>query len=193
MDKIKTGWKLPPIPLPVALLGATVSGKPNFFTIAWFNMLQDEPPLIGAAMSKERYTKVGIKRNKTFSLNIPSSNMTEIVDYCGLYSGSQVDKSHIFDIFYGELETAPMIKECSLNIECRLFGSKEFNSTELIIGKIVEVYCEKKYLTDNNADYRKMDPMLFFMPDGPYFKAGDFLAKAYEVGKDYKSKRYNET
>lgn len=186
MEKIKTDWKLPPIPLPVALLGATVNDKPNFFTVAWFNMLDDEPPLIGAAMSKTRYTKEGIKEHKTFSLNIPSSSMTEVVDYCGLYSGSKVDKSDLFDIFYGDLETAPMIKKCPLNIECRFVGSKEFNSTELVIGEIVEMYCESKYLTDNEPDYIKMDPILFFMPGGPYFKAGDYLAKAYDVGKDYK-------
>lgn len=185
MGKIRTGWKLPPLSLPVALLGATVSGKPNFFTIVWFNMLQDNPPLIGAGMSKTHYTRQGIKDNKTFSINIPSSHMAEIVDYCGLYSGSKVDKSCLFDIFYGELETAPMVKECALNIECILVDSKELNTTDLIIGEIVEVYCEEKYLSENKPDYMKMDPILFFMPDGPYFRAGDFIAKAFEVGKNY--------
>jgi flavin reductase (DIM6/NTAB) family NADH-FMN oxidoreductase RutF len=186
MEKIKTGWKLPPLSLPVALLGATVSGKPNFFTIVWFNMFQDDPPLMGAGMSKEHHTRKGIKENGTFSINIPSSHMAEIVDYCGLYSGSKVDKTRLFDVFYGELETAPMVKECSLNIECRLVDSKEFNTMELIIGEIVEVYCEEKYLSENKPDYRKMDPMMFFMPEGPYFRTGDFLAKAFDVGKNYK-------
>jgi flavin reductase (DIM6/NTAB) family NADH-FMN oxidoreductase RutF len=185
MGKIRTGWKLPPLSLPVALLGATVSGRPNFFTIVWFNMLQDNPPLIGAGMSKKHYTRRGIKENKTFSINIPSSHLAEIVDYCGLYSGSKVDKSCLFDVFYGELETAPMVKECALNLECRLADSKELTTTELIIGEIVEVYCEEKYLSENKPDYRKMDSMMFFMPDGPYFRAGDFLAKAFEVGKNY--------
>lgn len=185
MEKMKTGWKLPPLPLPVALLGANVSGKPNFFTIVWFNMLQDNPPLIGACMSKKHYTRRGIEENKTFSINIPSSHMAEIVDYCGLYSGSKVDKSSLFDVFFGELETAPMAKECAFNIECRLIDSKGFNTTDLIMGEIVEVYCEEKYLFENKPDYRKMDPMMFFMPDGPYFRVGDFLAKAFEVGKNY--------
>lgn len=185
MVKTKTGWKLPPLSLPVALLGATVSGKPNFFTIVWFNMLQDNPPLIGAGMSKTHYTRKGIKENKTFSINIPSSQQAEIVDYCGLYSGSKVDKSCLFDVFYGELKTAPMIKECVLNIECKLEDSKELNTTELIIGEIFEVYFEEKYLSENKPDYRKMDPMMFFMPAGPYFKVGDFVANAFEVGKNY--------
>jgi len=186
MEKTRTGWKLPPLPLPVALLGATVSGKANFFTIVWITMLQDDPPLIGAAMSKKRYTKRGIKENGTFSINIPSAGMAEAVDYCGLHSGSRVDKSRIFEVFYGGLETAPMVKECPLNLECRLVDSVEFNTMEMIIGEIVEMYCEERYLTENKPDLKKMDPMLFFMPEGPYFKAGDFLAKAWDAGRSYK-------
>ncbi|MBN2031070.1 flavin reductase family protein [bacterium] len=185
MGKIKTGWKLPPLPLPVALLGANVSGKANFFTIVWFNMLQDDPPLVGAAMSKSHYTRQGIKDNKTFNVNMPSSSMAEIVDYCGLYPGSKVDKSNLFEVFYGELETAPMVNECAVNIECRLMDSKEFDTTELIIGEIVEVYCEEKCLAENKADYRKMDPMIFFMPESPYIKTGDVIANAFEVGKKF--------
>lgn len=185
MGKIRTGWKLPPLSLPVALLGATVSGKPNFFTIVWFNMLEDNPPLIGASMSKRRYTGKGIKENKTFSINIPPAHMAEIVDYCGLYSGSKVDKTSLFDVFYGELKTAPMVKECVLNLECKFVDSREFNTTELIIGEIVEAYFEEKYFTENKPDYQKMDPMMFFMPDGPYFRVGDFIAKAWDVGKNY--------
>jgi hypothetical protein len=33
--------------------------------------------------------------------------------------GEKVDMSKLFDIFYGALKTAPMIRECPLCIECR--------------------------------------------------------------------------
>jgi flavin reductase (DIM6/NTAB) family NADH-FMN oxidoreductase RutF len=41
-------------------------------------------------------------------------------DYCGIRSGKEVDKSKIFDVFYGELETAPMINDCPVTAECTL-------------------------------------------------------------------------
>ncbi len=184
MKKISTGWKLPPLCLPVGLLGANVSGKPNFFTIAWFNMLQENPPLIAASMGKTYYTLQGIEENKTFSLNIPSTPMAKIVDYCGLHSGSKVDKSHFFDVFYGRLKTAPMVNECPLNIECRLVDSKKLETMDLIIGKIVQVYCEERFLSDNKPDYKKINPLLFFMPEGPYLRTGNVVAKAFDVGND---------
>lgn len=183
MKKIGTGWKLPPLCLPVALLGANVRGKPNFFTIAWFNMLQEDPPLIAASMGKTYYTRRGIKENKTFSLNIPPARMAKIVDYCGLHSGSKVDKSRLFEVFYGKLKTAPLINECPLNIECKFVDSVELGTMDLIIGKIVAVYCEEECLTENKPDYKKIDPLLFFMPEGPYLKTGRVVAKAFDVGK----------
>ncbi len=189
INKVKTGWKLPLLPLPICILGAHVNGKPNFNTIIWFTMLHDNPPLIGVAMSKKHYTNPGIKENRTFSINIPTSDMVVVTDYCGLHSGSKVDKSKEFEIFYGDLGTAPMIKECSVNIECKLINIKEFKNTELFIGEIIEIYSDEKYITDKKPDVKEFDSFICLMPNGPYWKIGDYLAEAYEVGTSYKPKK----
>lgn len=189
MNKIKTGWKLPPIPLPVCLLGAHVNGKPNFNTIVWFNMLHDNPPLVGVAMSKKHYTNKGIKQNRSFSINIPTSDMVVVTDYCGLHSGSKVDKAKEFELFYGDLQTAPMIKKCGVNIECKLVSTKEFKNTELFIGEIVEIYSDEKYVKDKKPNVKNFDSFIFLMPNGPYSKIGNYLAEAYEVGTSYIPKK----
>jgi flavin reductase (DIM6/NTAB) family NADH-FMN oxidoreductase RutF len=137
-------------------------------------------------MGKTYYTRKGIKENKTFSLNIPSTQMAKIVDYCGLHSGANVDKSRLFNVFYGRLKTAPMVNECGLNIECQLVDSKELDTMDLIIGRIVQVYCEEKCFSDNKPDFKKIDPLLFFMPEGPYLKIGKVIAQAFDVGKEAK-------
>jgi len=188
INKVKTGWKLPLLPLPVCLLGAHVNGKPNFNTIIWFNMIHDNPPLIGVVMSKKHYTNQGVKQNRSFSINIPTSNMAVVTDYCGLHSGSKVDKSKEFELFYGDLKTAPMINECSENIECKLINTIEFKKTDLFIGEIVEIYSDEKYIKDNKPDVKKFDSFICLMPNGPYWKIGDYLAEAYEVGTSYKPK-----
>jgi flavin reductase (DIM6/NTAB) family NADH-FMN oxidoreductase RutF len=50
--------------------------------------------------------------------------MVEVTDYCGIVSGKNNDKSRIFDLFYGKLKTIPMIKDCPLNMECKLVEIK---------------------------------------------------------------------
>ena len=189
MVKVTMGPQTLIFPMPALLVGANVDGKPNFNTIVWFNMLHDNPPLIGIAMSKKHYTNKGIKENRSFSVNIPTDDMVIVTDYCGLHSGSKIDKAKEFELFYGDLKTAPMIKECSLNIECKLVNIKEFKNTELFIGEIVEIYSDEKYITENKPDTKSFDSFIFLMPNGPYLRIGDYIAKAYEVGTSYKPKK----
>ncbi|MEM2146315.1 MAG: flavin reductase family protein, partial [Candidatus Jordarchaeaceae archaeon] len=127
MGKKEIGAKNYFYPMPVTLVGANVNGKPNYLTVAFCGMVNLNPPLISVSLNKTHYTNQGIRENKTFSVNIPSAEMAIVTDYCGLFSGSRVDKSQIFETFYGKLKTAPMIKECPLNLECKLVKTLDFS------------------------------------------------------------------
>ena len=63
--------------------------------------------------------------------------MVEITDYCGIVSGKKTDTSKLFDLFYGELEAAPMIRDCPLSVECRLNKIVENGLNEMFIGDII--------------------------------------------------------
>ena len=56
MAKIKTRFKHAPLILPVCLVGANVKQKPNFQAIAWLNMVDYDPYLIGFSSEKSHYT-----------------------------------------------------------------------------------------------------------------------------------------
>jgi flavin reductase (DIM6/NTAB) family NADH-FMN oxidoreductase RutF len=186
MVKSKTRLGYPPLILPVCLVGANVAGKSNFEAIAWFNLVDYQPAMIGLSSEKSHYTNKGIRENKSFSVNVPSADMAAVTDFCGLYSGSEIDKSKIFEVFYGELKTAPMISECPFNIECRLAQTVELLHGEFFIGEIVGLYMDDKYLTDGQPDLKKIDPLLFEGSAGSYWKLGEYLARVSELGKDYK-------
>ncbi len=72
-----------------------------------------KPPLLAVALNKPT-SLPRHPENQTFSVNFPGANLMEKADYCGLVSGHKVDKSGLFRVFYGELETAPLIEECPL-------------------------------------------------------------------------------
>jgi len=188
MVKVKTKYKRPPLILPVCLVGANVKGKPNFQAIAWFNIVDYDPCLIGVSSEKSHYTNKGIKENKTFSVNIPNSSMASATDFCGIYSGAKVDKSKVFDVFYGELQTAPMINKVPINVECELTHTIELLHAEFFIGEIVSVYMENKYLVNDKPDIKSLDPLLYEDGLGNYWNLGDFLAKGFEIGKQFKPK-----
>ena len=188
MDKINLGSIIPAYPMPVSLVGAHVDSKPNFLAVAWFTMVSYNPPRIAIALGKGHYTNPGIKENKAFSLCLPSEDMVEITDYCGIVSGKQTDKSEIFDLFYGELKTAPMIQNCPLNMECKLIEIVECSLNEIFIGEILAVYTDESFLTDGKVDFKKMKPLILSQPDTSYWNLGGQIAKAWSIGKKFKTK-----
>ena len=174
-------------PMPTVLVGATVNGKPNFITIAHTGILNHgKPQYVSLGMGKAHYTNQGIKDHKTFSLNMPSEDLVVETDYVGLYSGKQHDKSTLFTVFYGTLETAPMITECLVSAECRLYDVYDTPTHDVFIGEIVETYADESVLSDGSIDIAKLKPLLFDMASRKYWSLGREIAKAWSVGKDLK-------
>jgi len=51
--------------------------------------------------------------------HVPSEDLLEKPDCCGLVSRREIDKVSLFSLFYGKLDGAPLIEECPINMECR--------------------------------------------------------------------------
>ena len=170
-------------PMPTVLVGALMNGKPNYLAIAWVGIVSHNT--VSIASQKEHYTNIGIRHNGTFSINIPSESQVKETDYCGLVSGKDVDKSGVFDSFYGELKTAPMIANCPLSMECKVIQTLDFGNHELFIGEIVQSYASEEALTDGSVDFAKVKP-IFYEPSRRYWTLGQPLAKCWDVGKQLK-------
>ena len=184
--KEKLGPKLSMYPSLTTLVGAKVDGRPNFLPIAHVGIADMSTLTLG--INRAHYTNKGIKENKTFSVNIPSESLVKKTDYCGLVSGKRVDKSGLFKVFYGELGNAPMIEECAVNMECKLIQTVDMPEHELFIGKVVQTYASKEYMTGKAVDITKVKPLLFNMWDRGYYQLGPKLADAWSVGKEMKEK-----
>jgi flavin reductase (DIM6/NTAB) family NADH-FMN oxidoreductase RutF len=176
-------------PMPVTLVGATVNGKPNYLTVAHVGIMNHaQPAYITVGLGKMHYTNAGIKENKTFSVNIPSEDMVVETDYCGIVTGKNTDKATLFEAFYGELKTAPMITECPVNLECKLYDIIDFPTHDVFIGEIMGTYCDENVLTDNAVDLLKVRPMLFDMGRRHYWRLGEPFAECWNIGKQLRPK-----
>ncbi len=189
MNKKKIGPSSTLYPMPTTIIGANVKGKPNFLTIAYCGIIEFKPPTIFIASGKNHYTNIGIKENQTFSVNIPSADMAEVTDHIGIYSGNEIDKSELFDVFYGELQTAPMVKEAPLNLECKVVKTIDIGGRhDLFVGEIVETHVNEDCLIDGKPDVKKINPIIFSMHDNNYWKIGELIGGAWKIGRDYKKK-----
>jgi flavin reductase (DIM6/NTAB) family NADH-FMN oxidoreductase RutF len=189
VEKLKIGTNISLYPMPVTLVGTMIQGLPNFMAVGWITRVNLNPPLLAMGLNKRHHTPLGIQGNQTFSVNIPGRDLIEQTDYCGLVSGREVDKSGLFEIFYGELKTAPLIKQCPICMECRLFQTVPLPSHHLFLGEIVAAYTEERYLTDGKPDIRKVNPFVLTMPDNHYWTVGEYLGKAWNLGNRLKLKK----
>jgi flavin reductase (DIM6/NTAB) family NADH-FMN oxidoreductase RutF len=183
MKKVKLGPETLLYPMPAILVGALVDDKPNFMTAAWCGIVASTPPAISVAIRPARYTLDGIKATGTFSINVPSTDLVQKVDYCGIYSGRKQDKSHVFEVHYGDLQTAPLIKECPVNLECEVIHQLDLNSHFLLIGEIRQTFVMENCLSDGKPDAVKINPLIYSTGTQQYHHLGKVVGKAFSIGK----------
>lgn len=171
-------------PTPTVLVGAMVNGKPNFITVAHVGIMDHTHLSLG--MGKIHYTNAGIHENRTFSICLPGEDLMVETDYCGIATGKKTDKAALFDLFYGELETAPMIRECPVCMECRLDRVVDFPKHDVFVGEIVQTHVKPEVMRDGAPDVEKIRPLLFDMNRKLYFGLGEPAGKCWNAGKALK-------
>ena len=190
MKKVAMGPRTLIYPMPATLVGANVNGKSNFMAVAWCGIANSEPPMISVALRHNRYTLKGIRDKLTFSVNIPSRDLVEETDYCGITSGSKVNKTEVchFKVFYGKLSDAPLIEQCPINLECKVVHILDLGSHVLVIGRIEETYVSENCLTEGKPDVNKIEPFAYITTIQQYQALGEVVAEAFSIGKELKVK-----
>jgi flavin reductase (DIM6/NTAB) family NADH-FMN oxidoreductase RutF len=189
MSKVTLGPRTLLYPTPAVLIGANVDGKPNFMTAAWCGIVNGTPPMLSVALQHQRHTLKGIKQNGTFSANIPSVDVMKETDYCGVVSGAKTDKAADckFKVFYGKLQTAPLVDQFPVNLELRVVHMLNLGSHLLVIGQIEEVHVTDSCLTDGEPDVDKIRPFIYAVrPAGEYREFGKPIGKAHSIGRQTK-------
>ena len=171
---------------PTLLIGANVNGKANFMAAAGGGVANGEPPMISVLIRRQGYTLKGVLQNMTFSVNIPSIDLVRETDFCGITTGANVDKVKVckFDVFYGNLKSAPLIEQCPVNLECEVVHIMNSESHSFIIGQVKGTYVSDSCLTDGKPDVKKIKPIISNREALAYFSFGEVIGKSYSIGKE---------
>lgn len=177
-------------PMPTTLVGANVNGKANFLAVAHVGIMNHgDPQYLSVGLNKSHYTNEGIHQNGTYSICLPSEALMVKTDYCGIMTGKKTDKSKIFDVFYGETETAPMIRECPVCMELRVKDVLYYGHHEIFIGELINTFVQEEILTDGKIDLGKVKPLIFDMTNKNYRALGNVIGKCWNTGKELKPRK----
>lgn len=160
---IKKGTYL--FPTPTAMVScADEDGKPNIITLAWVGVVCSEPPIVSVSIRPGRYSYDLIKKSGEFVVNIPSEELIRELDFCGVASGRDVDKFKELGLTAvpGSQVAAPLIRECPVNLECRVIDCKSLGVHDLFLGEIVAAHMDEEVMNEKGTvDIAKLRPVAY--------------------------------
>jgi flavin reductase (DIM6/NTAB) family NADH-FMN oxidoreductase RutF len=130
---------------PVVLVTCQDEGaKPNIITLAWVGVANSDPPMISIAIRPQRHSYGIIKRTGEFVANLPTTGILKEMDFCGVVSGSKLDKFSTARLtpMTAEKVKAPLIKECPVNLECRVKQVIPLGSHDLFLGEVMAAHMD---------------------------------------------------
>lgn len=128
-------------PVPPALVTVGNMEKHNVLTIGWTGILNTKPPKTYISVRPERYSYPIIKETGEFVINLPTADMVNAVDFCGVRSGSKIDKFEYCNFIAeeGVRVSVPSIVQCPISIECKVTDTVLLGTHEMFIADILSV------------------------------------------------------
>ncbi len=150
---------------------------PNVMAAEWVMQISYNPVLIAIFIHNGSQTIKNIEKTKEFGVNVASKDQTTEVNIAGGYSGSEIDKlkvKNIFQITSPKKIKTPMILGCTVNAECKLVRKEKAGDHVMLVGRVVYI---KHDDTKNPLIYHK----------GRYFNLGSTIEqdrKEVQVSKE---------
>jgi len=190
--KRSLGAKTIVYPTPVFVVGTyDKGGRPNIMTAAWGGICCSKPPCVAVSLRKATYTYGNILEQQAFTISIPSQDHARLADYCGFVSGKSHDKFADTGLtpVKSDLVNAPYIKEFPLILECKVLDTFEIGLHTQFIGEIMDVKADEDVLGEKELpEIEKVKPILFAPENLDYYAVGQYLGKAFSIGKQVKKR-----
>ena len=178
-------------PLPVVMVSCGTMEKSNIITVAWTGILNTNPSTVYIAVRPTRYSYQLIKEQGEFVINLTNKNLVRATDWCGVKTGSQVDKFKEMKLTKEKANfvKCPMIKESPVSVECKVREIQEMGSHHVFVADVLAINADKQYIDEKGAfDISKCD--LIAYANGHYYALGKKLGKfGFSVQKKKKNRR----
>lgn len=173
----KEAWKpgnvLAPVPVVLVSCGGAGGFAPNIITVAWTGSVCSDPAMLSISVRPERHSHGIIKATGEFVVNLPSRAQAKVTDWCGMVSGSKVDKFAESGLTAAPANQVgcPVILECPVNIECRVSQRLELGSHDLFLAEVVAVQVSS-HLLDAKGKFSLEQAGLLAYGLGHYYPLG---------------------
>ena len=167
-------------PTPVVLVSCAEKDRPenrDMVTVAWAGTVNSEPPMVSVSLRKERYSHGLIESSGEFVVNLPDEAMCKAVDFCGVRSGRDTDKSRETGLRYipaENMSVAPAVDGAPVSLSCRVKQVIPLGSHDMFLGEVTAVRVRED-LIDEKGTLHLEKAKLIAYSHGLYQKLGDVM------------------
>ena len=176
-------------PLPAVMVSCGTMEKSNIMTVAWTGILNTNPAMCYISVRPERYSYNLIKEQGEFVINLTNEKLAYATDWCGVKTGSKVDKFKEMHLTKEKAEfvKCPIIKESPVAIECKVKEIKELGSHHMFVAEVLSIDADEQYINEKGAfDISKCN--LIAYSNGHYYSLGRKIGRfGFSVQKKKKS------
>jgi flavin reductase (DIM6/NTAB) family NADH-FMN oxidoreductase RutF len=177
-------------PTPVLIVGTyDKSGNPNIMTVAWGGICCSTPPCVSISVREATHTYGNLVEQKAFTISVPSESHIKQADFVGIASGKDTDKFAATGLtpVKSEVVNAPYVGEFPMILECKVIHTHKIGLHTQFIGEILDIKADESVMGEKGPDINKIKPF-FWAPDFArgYYGTGEYLGKAFSIGKDPK-------
>lgn len=143
-------------PRPIALVTSMdEDGRLNAAPFSSYNYLCTDPPILGLGVTNRspggpvpKDTAWNIRRTGEFVVNVVTEDMMPRMNICATDFPADVNEVEMagFTTTPSEVVKVPRIAEAHAALECREFTTLEIGRSRIILGRVVSVYVEDRFI-----------------------------------------------
>ena len=157
-------------PRPIAwITSISEDGRLNAAPFSAYNYLCTDPPIIGIGVTDRptasfvpKDTARNIRRTGEFVVNVVTEDLAQQMNICATDFPSDVEELSMAGLTTApsEVVKVPRIQQVHAALECREYTTMEIGRSRIILGRVVAIYIEDKFVD----------------PAGPYVRAEELHA-----------------
>ena len=166
-------------PVPIVLICAEGEGRANITTIGDVAVMGLNPALIAVSLHEGHLSCRFIEERGRFSFNVPEAGLLDKVDYCGMVSGKEVDKSELFSLEM--VDDTPTVTECPVSLILSVVNRTQVEQRVIYITEVLRTLVDERLLKDGKPDLSCLDAVYYGL-DNLYYGRGPVIGRGYSEG-----------
>ncbi len=175
-------------PMPVLVIGTyNDDGTPDAMTMAWGGLCDYDK--VALNLDEAHLTSDNVAKRMAFTLAVADGAHIAEADYVGTVSGRDVpDKVARAGLHAAKSEhvDAPVFEEFPVTLECKVLELQHGVAGFRVIGQIVNTLADASVVDETGeVDAAKADGAIFETAGRAYFRTGEKLGGAWELGQKF--------